>query len=667
MSPPTAHEWYNVIVTKFSDQTTNVQPAPRAGGEQLSDLEALLARGREAFRAGRLAEAEQLAAAALNASAGHPAALYLMGMVRLTAGEANAAEWLERAASADPGFAPARLAYGMALWNTGRTEEGLAEVERAAALAPADAATAAHLGALYLQAGRSEQAYAACLRCVECAPDWSVAHRSLGVAAMMIGRTGEAIERFRRAVDLDPTDAEAATYLADTLQKADRMPEAAAEWERVNRLSPDDAQKQARLASALQGVERHADDAEARNALGVALHDRNDPDGAVAAFEAALRLDPGLAAAWTNLGTLLHKRGEDLKAARCLRRALAIEPGQLTSLRELGLIFLHRGRRVAAEELFRRTAELHPEDAHVQFHLGACLLARGRYAEAWPHWEMAEVFPSGNDRWMGEANPDGSLAVCSVWGYGDQIQFVRYLGMVKSRWQGRVTFYCYPRLFELFAASGLPAELVPWPIERPLVQAGFDAYAYLPGLPGLLGTVPETIPADVPYLSVPEERLARWRARIEEGPELKVGLVWAGAEAARSCRLEQLAPLANIPGVRFYSLQAGPAAQQLPEPPQGLEIVDLHEPDFAETAAILQQLDLLISVDTAPAHLAGALARPCWVALAYSPDWRWLLDREDSPWYPTVRLFRQPRFGAWEPVWTRVAEELRSMAESRGS
>ena len=648
----------------------SVSNAPRAGGLHVSDIETLLASGREAYRGGRLAEAERFAADALGSCEDHPAALYLMGMIRLAAGAADAADWLERAAAADPGSAPARLAYGMALWNAGRAEEGLAEVERASALAPADAATAAHLGALYLQAGRAEQAYGACLRCVECAPDWSVAHRSLGVAAWMVGRTGEAIDRFRRAVDLDPSDAEAATYLADALQKEGRQGEAAAEWERAMQLHPEVAEQEARLASARQAVELHPEEAEAHNALGVALYDREDLDEAAAAFEAALRLDRCLASAWTNLGTVRRRRGEDLKAARCYRNALDIEPTQLSAHVELGQIWLFRGRRKAAEELFLRAAELYPDNPQAHFYIGSCLLAEGRYAEAWPHWQVPGVFPSGDRGWQGESNPDGALAVYSAGGYGDQIHFARYLPMVKDRWQGRVTFYCYPELFSVFAASGLPAEIIPWPRARPYVQAGFDAYTYLMGLPCLFGTVVETIPADIPYLRAPETGPAAWRADMAECRELKVGLVWAGSaktahDRYRSCRLAHLAPLAGIPGVRFYSLQAGPGAEQLREPPPGLEILDLNEPDFAETAAILECLDLLVSVDTSPAHLAGALARPCWVLEQYSPEWRWFLDREDSPWYPTARVFRQPRLGAWEPVWTKVAEELRKMAEGR--
>jgi len=246
--------------------------------------------------------------------------------------------------------------------------------------------------------------------------------------------------------------------------------------------------------------------------------------------------------------------------------------------------------------------------------------------------------------------------------------------MAKERWQGRVVYYTRPELFPLFAASGLPVEVLQAPAGERYPQEGYDAFISLMSLPGLFGTVTETIPANVPYLHAPADRLERWRSRFGAGPELKVGLLWAGRkentiQSRRSCDLRQLSPLAGIPNVRFYSLQMGAEAQELEDAPAGLEIVDLGRDivDFADTAAILQRLDLFISIDSATAHLAGALGRPAWTLLIFTPDWRWLIEREDSPWYPTMRLFRQPKFDEWDPVWRRVAEELRRAAEAWNS
>jgi len=235
-----------------------------------------------------------------------------------------------------------------------------------------------------------------------------------------------------------------------------------------------------------------------------------------------------------------------------------------------------------------------------------------------------------------------------------------------------VVYYSCPELYELFEASELVTEIVSWPPSAPYPQEGYDAFISLMSLPGLFGTVTETIPADVPYLRAPRDRSAAWRERLDIGEDMSVGLVWAGrregqGDARRTCDPALLAPLAGIPGVRLFSLQTGSDAKQLQQPPHGLEITDLGADirDFADTAAIMEQLDLIISIDTASAHLAGALGRPAWILLPFAADWRWLIDREDSPWYPTVRLFRQPRWNSWEPVWNRVADELRALVERR--
>jgi hypothetical protein len=250
-------------------------------------------------------------------------------------------------------------------------------------------------------------------------------------------------------------------------------------------------------------------------------------------------------------------------------------------------------------------------------------------------------------------------------GLGDAIQFVRYVPLVRSR-GGRVLVRCWPTLKRLFTGQ-LGIEQVVDPTE-PL--GGFDVHLPLVSVARVMGTTLETIPADVPYLTPEPGLVEKWRKRLEpDGPRrFNVGLVWAGnpkhaRDRSRSIPLAMLAPLAQVPGMRFYSLQKGEAAAQARRPPADMELIDVGDElnDLADTAALLQNLDLLISVDTAVVHLAGALARPGCALVTYMPDWRWLLGRNDSPWYPTLRLFRQPRPADWA---TPIAQVFRELLDS---
>jgi hypothetical protein len=258
-------------------------------------------------------------------------------------------------------------------------------------------------------------------------------------------------------------------------------------------------------------------------------------------------------------------------------------------------------------------------------------------------------------------------------GLGDMIQFIRYAPLVKQR-GGKVDVECPDILLQLFASVAGVDQLVSEGSELP----PFDVHAPLMSLPYLLGTRLETVPAEVPYLSVPQDLVQRWRGRFTEAQSFKVGIVWQGNpqhkwDRHRSVPLPQFAPLAAVPGVQLISLQKGDALAALRSLDGRFRVTEWTEPQdpesgtFAETAAAMMNLDLVVTVDTAVAHLAGALALPVWVALSTIVDWRWLLDRPDTPWYPTVRLFRQETLGKWEPVFARMANELGALIEGRAA
>jgi hypothetical protein len=295
-------------------------------------------------------------------------------------------------------------------------------------------------------------------------------------------------------------------------------------------------------------------------------------------------------------------------------------------------------------------------------------LERGfrEYETRWRSAAFKDKPPVPGTRWDGTADVIGkTVLLTSEQGMGDVIQFIRYVPKIVRERGAKVLVHCSPDLRAVIetvdGVSGIhhPGEVLP----------RFDLYAPLASLPAIFKTTLETIPADVPYIRADPARVERWKERLASARGVKVGIVWAGTplhqnDAARSSKLSDFAPLA-MEGVSLFSLQKGKPEAQLQNPPPGIQITPLGQDlrSFADTAALLQCLDLTISVDTSVVHVAGALARPVWTLLAKGPDWRWMLEREDSPWYPTMKLFRQREMGNWSEVMLRVSANLREIAK----
>jgi Flp pilus assembly protein TadD len=630
---------------------------------------------------GRRSEAMERFRKALMLGSQNPEVLSALGEACLAAGDLDAAEGeFGRLLTMDPA--------------SSRALAGLAGVQAARTRA-ASASECVRIGAESLERDDVGTAETAFRQALAGSPENSDALKGLAEALVRTRRPEQAIPILEGLAAISGADADLLNSYGVALRETGEARKAAEQFRRAVEIAPDHRKAVANLALALadignaaeavplcrRALELWPENAELHNALGVALSNRERYDEAIPAFTEALRIDPGLALAWMNLGVLRCRQNREILAVRPFRRALAIKPELEQALNFLAAIYVSRGRSSAGEELLRRAAACSSNPGEMRARLALCLLAREQYEEGWSEYECRLQMPSNKlkisaPRWQGESDPSGTLLVHFEQAYGDNIQFVRYLYALKRRWQGSIHCYTDPALFPLFEASGLPARILSLPCfgaapcDIPYPGEGYDAFVSLMSLPAHFHTVTETIPADVPYLRAPEDRVTRWREALDEGSELRVGLTWSGRRDEfyrnrRSCDLPQLAPLAGIAGVRFYSLQVGSEARQIEDAPAGLDIVDLGKEiqDFADTAAILQQLDLLISIDSAPAHVAGALGRPVWTLLPFVADWRWLTDREDSPWYPTMRLFRQPKVGAWEPVWDRVAQELRNLVE----
>jgi hypothetical protein len=349
-----------------------------------------------------------------------------------------------------------------------------------------------------------------------------------------------------------------------------------------------------------------------------------------------------------------------------------LNPDDAMMRHHLGVAQFNCGLRCEAIASFRRAIALRPDDPVMHGSLGNSLLSMGNWEEGWIEYDWLLTSPPLNfnrdfpqPRWDGSPIAGKTLLLHGEGGHGDAIHFVRYAPQAAAS-GATILLECHPALFKLFRQIRGVSKL----LARGDSLPHFDAHIPLQGMPRLCRTTEQTIPSRSPYLTAPPKRVAKFLPKISSHAGLKVGLVWAGKPTAndgRTRNLDLFAPLAGIPGVQFFSLQKGPDASQ--KPPPGMNLIDLTADiaDFADAAGLLAHLDLLISVDTAAAHLAGAMGKPVWTLIPYWSDFRWLLDREDSPWYPSMRLFRQTHGSDWQEPIARLARELRMLAKERES
>jgi tetratricopeptide (TPR) repeat protein len=394
-----------------------------------------------------------------------------------------------------------------------------------------------------------------------------------------------------------------------------------------------------------------------------------DLAGAEACLGQAIELDPLRIEAHLSLGALLVERRRFQEAQALYDLSIALFPDDPRVWCDLGVLRICQEREPEAEGCLRAALAFDPGYPLARFNLGYLLLRQGRFGEGLLAmearvWNRVLGERVQAPRWQGESLQGKALLIGPEAGYGDMIQFSRYTGLLKGLGAARLGIVCQPALKRLFATLPGIDEVIA--LGEPIPEPGWDFWILPQSLPLRCGTRYDAIPAPVPYLRPDPGAVQAWAARLP-GPGLRVGLAWKGNPAfendgERSLpHLDWLAPLAALPGIRFVSLQKGVAEAEARQPPAGMELFDPAPliADFADSAALLANLDLVISVDTAVAHLAGALGRPCWVLLPrHQTDWRWFKERTDSPWYPSLRLFRQATAGDWRPVLETVATAL---------
>jgi Flp pilus assembly protein TadD len=405
--------------------------------------------------------------------------------------------------------------------------------------------------------------------------------------------------------------------------------------------------------------------------VGASLHDLKRFDEAVVCYEKALQITPSMGETHNNLGNSLMALGRFAEAADSFSSSSELLPASPVPLTALATVLQALGKVTEAEADCRRALLLDPSFAAAHWNLALNLLLQGRYAEGWQEYEWrwrksdftSPCRHTDIPLWDGSPLLGRTILLHAEQGFGDAIQFARYAPLVAQR-GGTVVVECHPQLVQLIQTIDGIQTVVPFGAPLP----PFNCQAPLLSLPRIFETTLQSIPSRCPYMAVRDEYLKKWAALIStHSASLRVGLVWAGKsypDPLRSCRLAELAPLALLHNVTFYSLQLGAGSEQAASPPSGMTLIDLTDQihDFANTAALIDQLDLVIGIDTAVAHLAGALGKPVLLLLPFAPDWRWLLHRSDSPWYPTMRIFRQKQPGDWSDAILNVQAALETLS-----
>jgi len=589
------------------------------------------------LQSGRLAEAETIYRHVLAQQPDSIDALHGLGQVAIECRHPEAVGIMRNVIARRPDSPDALADLAAALQQSGNYLEATRHLQRAISLRPNFPKALVNLGNGYLAMGQHAAAIGVLREAIELRPGFAEAYYNIGTALGAIGQVDEAIAAYQQAVAWKPSLAPAHSNLGNLLQ--------------------------------LKG----------QNVA------------ALGCYERALAYSPNYSEAWTNLGNALTNLGRLDEAAAAHRKAIQQRPDFTEAHYNLGVAHLEQMKVPEAIACFRRALELRPDYPEAHNNLSMLLLLTGEFAEGWQEYEWrwkVPGFPSptrhfSQPAWTGGPAPAGAdtILIHAEQGLGDTVQFVRYVPLVKKLgW--RIVLECMQTQGRLLsdAAEELGIDqIVTRTEDGPIEQSDaalptFDVHLPLLSLPRTLNLLDPADPAipRPPYLKADEALVARFRDEplLADAGAFKVGLIWAGrpthrADAKRSMPLAELAPLA-MSGVRLYSLQFGAAADQMQVAPQGMGLTDLTPliNDFADTAACLTQLDLLIAVDTASVHLAGALGLPAWAMIAFVPDFRWIIGRDDTPWYPSVHLYRQERPGDWSTVVRAVAADLERAARA---
>ena len=503
--------------------------------------------------------------------------------------------------------------------------------------------------------GKAREARACCEEVLRSRPDDAQACCLIANLAADAKDTVEGLAWARRAAAADPRLADARYVEGRLLEAEGRLPEAETSYRAALALAPADAR--------------------VHNNLGGVLHMQGRLDAALASYRRALELDPAQPQARQNYASIVRDSGALEQAIEGYQRQITSNPRDAAAHTNLANTYRELGRYPEAMAAYQRAIEADPNDAEAHFSRSFVLLITGDYREGWREYEWRLRVATYNaplrrfpqPAWNGSPVTGGSLLLHAEQGFGDTLQFARYVALAAERCPS-VVLLCQPELRALLRPLKGAARILG---EGELVP-DYAAHAPLMSLPSIFGTTLDTVPWDGPYVRPDPEQVAAWRPVVgPDGASPRIGIAWAGRaeqwdDRKRSMTLPMLGPLAEAGG-EFYSLQKGEASGQAVTPPAGMRLRDLTARlrDFSDTAALIANLDLVVTIDSAVAHLSAAMGVPTWVLVAHAPDWRYHLERSDNPWYPTMRLFRQDRDGDWSGPVARAAQALRERSAQK--
>ncbi len=565
---------------------------------------------------------------------------------------------------------------------SGDTRMGIDFLERSLAIEPEQTTVLSNLGIGFTQLGSFEKAVDCCSRAIELSPGYAEAYVNRGNALKALMRYDEAILSYKQAVSLNPGDADAHFNLGGVYKELKVFPAALASYQQATELNPNDADAHGQCGALLLELKLYQDALHYYNreltlnpsslsglrgrclvymALGSFEKAKKDAEQAVA-------LNPLSANAFLNLGAILHKLGRQVEALKANDIAIQLEPAyaQVYSNRGLVLVDMHRFDEAMAD--YNQSIEIDAECANAYWNKAILSLLTGDYAQGWSlyEWRWKTILKDfrrtfAQPLWLGEFSiKDKTLLISAEQGLGDFIQFCRYVPLVAALGP-KVVLEVPKALVSLI--STLPGNYMM--VEQGSTLPSFDYHCPIMSLPLALGTSLSNIPAKVPYLFVNDKKLQNWQKRLGKPTKPRIGLVWSGStihqnDHHRSIAFETIEPLLGLP-LDFHVLQKEIRKADMERLATHVEVKSHQDKltDFSETAALIQAMDLIVSVDTSVAHVAAAMGKPCWILLPYSPDFRWMTNREDSPWYPTVTLFRQPKQNDWATVISQIEEKMK--------
>ena len=699
---------------KSSSANSGPEKQQQTGSAPEATAADLFNAGLRLHQAGRLVEAQAFYRRTLAICPDHPDALHLLGVIASQSGRHElSVQLIERAIQRGTGNPLYYSNLGLSLQALNRLEEALENYDRALILHPEYAEALFNRGVALQKLRRLEEAVKSYDRAVVVRPSYAEALCNRGVALQELGRFADAIKSYDRALVVRPNFVEALSNRGNALKAVKRLEDALESYDQALRLRPDYVEVLYNRGNALKELKRLDDAVESYdraisvcpnyvealfnrgNALeelgrledalksydravavradfAEALSNRGNTLKALGRFEEALEsYDRGLAAhpehaeTLYNRGVLLQELQRFPDAVESYDRALALRPHHAEALSNRGGALQELRRFADALASYNRALAIRPDYAEAQWNKALLLLLNGSFADGWLAYESRRRMPSWTPRsfsgpeWSGGSLAGKRLLLYAEQGFGDTIQFARYAPLAAAR-GARVILEVQPSLESLLTTlNGVEAVVA---MGNPLPP--FDLHCSLLSLPFLFGTTRDTIPADVPYIRPTADRCDVWRRRLPRDAAI-VGLVWSGSpessrDRQRSIPFEQFAPLLTVPGIRFVSLQKDVRATDACALRAQGKVIDLGADlkGFSDTCAAISQLDMVITVDTAVAHLAGAIGKPVWILLPYVPDFRWLLDCTDSPWYPSARLFRKSKGSDWAEVVSRVKSEL---------